>query len=127
MVYIGLTALFSKATKVSLTPSEDVNPQTPKKALSLGFFTNALNPKATIFFLAVFSVVVNPETPVLVQLGYGVWMVFASIAWFSLVTYFFSGQKVRSVFERMGHWFERAMGVLLVGLGAKLALSEIGD
>ncbi|WP_416376620.1 LysE family translocator, partial [Marinobacter nauticus] len=40
-------------------------------AFRLGFLTNALNPKATLFFVSLFSVIINPGTPVLLQAGYG--------------------------------------------------------
>src|SRR3990167_31860 len=31
----------------------------------------------------------------------------------------------RAAFARMGHWFDRLMGAVLVGLGVKLAFSEL--
>lgn len=127
LVYIGLSALLSKQSHSKVLTTPKLETQTNRQALLLGFLTNALNPKATIFFLAVFSVVVNPNTPILVQLAYGLWMVVSSIAWFSLVTIFFSGEKVRSAFERTGHWFEKVMGTLLIALGARLAFVEINE
>ena len=44
---------------------------TPRKALWIGFLTNVLNPKATLFFLAVFSQFIGPETSMVMQLIYG--------------------------------------------------------
>ena len=37
----------------------------------------------------------------------------------------FSQQWVRDGFARLGHWFDRLMGVVLVGLGIKLAFTEL--
>lgn len=102
-------------------------PKTPgrRAAFVTGFLTNALNPKATLFFVSLFSVVINPRTPVLIQSGYGVWMAAATMGWFTLVSLFFSQERVRAAFLRCGHWFERAMGVILLALGVRLALATV--
>ena len=89
-----------------------------------GFVTNGLNPKATLFFLSLFTVVINPHTPLAVQAGYGVYLAFATATWFCLVALLFSQRRVRAGFARMGHWFDRLMGAVLVGLGVKLAFTE---
>jgi RhtB (resistance to homoserine/threonine) family protein len=102
-------------------------PQTPTRraAYVTGFLTNVLNPKATLFFVALFSVGINPHTPVLIQSAYGVWMALATMGWFTLVSLFFSQDRVRTAFLRCGHWFERAMGVILLALGVRLALATM--
>jgi threonine/homoserine/homoserine lactone efflux protein len=87
--------------------------------------TNGLNPKATLFFLSLFTVVINPHTPLLVQGGYGVYLAVATALWFCLVAMLFSQQRVRDSFGRLGHWFDRLMGAVLVGLGIKLAFTEL--
>ena len=59
-----------------------------------------------------FTVVINPHTPLTVQAGYGVYLAFATGLWFCLVALLFSQAQVRSGFARMGHWFDRVMGDL---------------
>jgi RhtB (resistance to homoserine/threonine) family protein len=90
-------------------------------ALATGFLTNAFNPKATLFFLSVFSVVIDPRTPAFVQAIYGIWMSAATMAWFSCVSVLFTHGAVRDLFARWSHWIERAMGAALIALGIKLA------
>lgn len=126
LFYIGIKALRAKpsggdGSVTAAAPSE----RTPRGAFVAGFVTNGLNPKATLFFLSLFTVVINPHTPVLVQAGYGVYLACATAAWFSFVALLFSQQRVRAGFARLGHWFDRMMGVVLVGLGIKLALTEL--
>jgi len=96
------------------------------RAFVIGFVTNGLNPKATLFFLSLFTVVISPDTPLLVQAGYGLYLAGATALWFLLVAWLFSRGRVRAGFARMGHWFDRLTGAVLIGLGARLALSEIG-
>lgn len=94
-----------------------------RRAFWEGFMTNATNPKATLFFLAVFTTVVSPATPLWVQGLYGLWMCVATAAWFVVVALLFSRQAVRQRFLAYGHWFERIMGVLLLAFALKLFLS----
>ena len=58
----------------------------PAKAFSIGFLTNGLNPKATLFFLALWTVVISPETPVGIQALYGVYLALATFAWFAMLS-----------------------------------------
>lgn len=126
LLYIGIKALRAKpanpaSAELSLTTAE----RTPRGAFVMGFITNGLNPKATLFFLSLFTVVIDPHTPLPVQAGYGTYLALATALWFCLVAQFFSQQRVRAGFARMGHWFDRLMGTVLVGLGVKLAFSEL--
>lgn len=94
------------------------------RALRIGFLTNALNPKATLFFLALFSVIIKPDTPQHIQAGYGVYMSVATGIWFCGLSLILTQQKVRRGFSRFGHWAERLMGGALIALGIRLALAS---
>ncbi|HEY1794124.1 MAG TPA: LysE family transporter [Opitutaceae bacterium] len=132
LAWIGARALMSRpnrampgapagaeaALSVAATPS-------PRKAWVMGFLTNATNPKVTIFFVAVFAALVDPLTPRVIQAAYGAWMSLATMAWFVLVSLFFTRGDVRSVFLRGGHWIDRAMGAVFLGLAAALAFASV--
>ncbi len=126
LLYIGYKALRAQPAAVG---DEAINAMPVERsalgAYRAGFMTNGLNPKATLFFLSLFTVVINPHTPLLVQAGYGVYLAVATAVWFCLVALLFSQQRVRSGFARMGHWFDRAMGAVLIALGIKIALTEM--
>lgn len=126
LLYIGFKALRARPATANATQNQaPVVARTPRGAFVTGFVTNGLNPKATLFFLSLFTVVINPHTPLLVQGGYGVYLALATALWFCLVAMLFSHQRVRDGFARMGHWFDRLMGAVLVGLGIKLAFTEL--
>ncbi|QYM78071.1 LysE family transporter [Horticoccus luteus] len=131
LAWIGVNALRARASQNALQPGgEAVAPLaaglSARAAWNIGFFTNALNPKATLFFLALFSVVIDPHTPRWVQAGYGAWMAVATGAWFTLVSFFFTREKMRRVFLQHGHWVDRVMGVVLLGFAVRLALATVG-
>lgn len=127
LLYIGIKALRAKpaAATDDAAIKAVAGERSTRSAYISGFVTNGLNPKATLFFLSLFTVVINPHTPLLVQGGYGVYLAVATAAWFCLVARLFSQARVRAGFARMGHWFDRAMGGVLVALGIKLALTEV--
>ncbi|AFM34457.1 MULTISPECIES: LysE family translocator [Stutzerimonas stutzeri subgroup] len=127
LLYLGWRAL--RARPMSLDTADEVgttSDRSPWQAFVVGFVTNGLNPKATLFFLSLFTVVISADTPLLVQAGYGVYLAGATALWFLLVAWLFSRGRVRAGFARMGHWFDRLTGAVLIGLGVRLAVSEIG-
>ncbi len=125
LIYLGIKALKSKPAnsldyQVNLTEEKISN----LKAIGVGFLTNVLNPKATLFFLSLFTQVINPDTPILIQTLYGAEMILATIAWFSIVAIFFSHQLFKEKIIKFKHHLERAFGVILIGLGIKVAISS---
>ena len=124
LIWIGIGAL--KSQKAEPKPDEQVSVQADQsdwQAFRLGFLTNVLNPKATLFFLSLFSVIVSIETPTWVQAIYGGWMTFATGAWFVMLSLLFSGNKVRQFFADYSHWIDRVLGALLIVLACYILLS----
>ncbi len=95
------------------------------KSFGLGFITNALNPKPVLFFLSLFSTLVSPQTPLLVQGLYGIGMAAALIGWFVMVANVLTVPSVRDRFTTFGRWLNRVTGAIFVGLGVKLALEQV--
>lgn len=123
LFYLGAKALRS-GPAVTNTDFQAPAPLSKRKAFANGFITNGLNPKATLFFLSLFTLIISPRTPMVVQAFYGLYLVLATAAWFCLVALLFSHARVRRGFARLGHWFDRLMGVVLIGLGLHLLVSE---
>ena len=124
LLYIGIKALRARPMDAASMENDKAVARSALAAFSTGFITNGLNPKATLFFLSLFAVVIDPHTPLPIQLGYGAYLAGATALWFCLVALLFSQPRVRAGFARMGHWFDRLTGAVLVGLGIKLALTQ---
>lgn len=126
LIYIGMRALRAKPADPAQAETQlAMAPPSARGAFVRGFVTNGLNPKATLFFLSLFTLVISPHTPLWIQAGYGVYLAVATALWFCAVALLFSQQRVRNGFARMGHWFDRTMGAVLVALGVKVAFSEL--
>lgn len=121
LVYLGWQCLRSQPnTNIEINGQADSDTPSLFKAFTMGFLTNALNPKATIFFLAIFTTIVSTATPMKVQVFYGVWMCMVNAIWFMVVSVLFAQPIVRKRFLEFGVYFERVMGVLLIGIALRL-------
>jgi RhtB (resistance to homoserine/threonine) family protein len=123
LAWMGVQALRAKPRK--LEPALVALESGRSKAFGLGFLTNALNPKATLFFISLFALGVSPQTPKLIQAGYGLWMASATAGWFCLVSTLFTRPEVRNKFLRYGHWIDRALGIVFLAFAASLALASL--
>ncbi len=89
-----------------------------------GFLTNGLNPKATLFFMSLFTVVISTQTPISVKLGYGIYLSVATGAWFILLSFLLGTSKVLAFIGNKGYLLDRAMGILLIILASNLLLFQ---
>jgi len=106
-------------------PTESLPARHSDRAAFLrGFLTNVLNPKATMFFLALFSVGVSASTPRLVVGFYGLWMAVATAAWFCLVSLCLTHPAALSRFRRNAHWIDWLTGAVMLLFAARLLLVD---
>jgi len=125
LAYIGVQALRTKPRAGDLNLAAADAAPTDRAAWTTGFLVNVLNPKAALFFLALFVLRVNPATPKLIQAAYGLWMTLATMAWFCFVSVVFTKPEVRGKFLRHGHWIDRALGVVFLLFALSLALASL--
>lgn len=124
LLYLGWGAIRSPAP-TDLEQGEarkEIQTISDKKAFVVGFLTNGLNPKATLFFLSVFAVAVSPDTPNMIKLVYGLYLAIATGIWFCVLSMFLSSKKVSQFIGQKGYWFDRVMGCVLILLAIKLVM-----
>ncbi|WDE05539.1 LysE family transporter [Thalassomonas viridans] len=129
LLYLGYQGLRSKASVQTEPDAEGGSEQGDRpgaaKSLGLGFLCNALNPKAPIYFVSLFTLVLSPDMPLYQIVVYGVWMMVIQLAWFSSVVLLLSRPAVNAGFQRFGHWIDRILGGAMIALGIKLLTSKI--
>lgn len=127
LIYLGLNALLY-SHPVSVTNRKYL-PQQKKYsnfvAFKQGFLCNLLNPKATLFFLALFTSIIKPETPKAYELAYAIEMFMITTAWFVLLALIISHPKVVGVLNRVEKYISKIFGIFLIGFGIALALLKI--
>lgn len=128
LFYVGFSALRSKglSMKDESLPQEKKN-MTDIQALRSGFITNLFNPKATMFFLALFTQILNPDMPFWTSIIFGLTCVIMTAAWFSCVATILTTLVIRAKFLKFSKWIDRLCGTVLIGLGIRLALTKAGS
>ena len=133
LLYLAWPLLVSKKSSNSLSVEDEkldrihgCRPPTWMQAFSKGFLTNALNPKATLFFMAIFTTIVSIATPLSVQILYGAWMCAVNAIWFTLVAIMFTFPGGRIRFSRIGLLLERGMGAIFAVFSIRLLLGVWG-
>jgi threonine/homoserine/homoserine lactone efflux protein len=124
LVYVGISLLRSSIAPAAASPA--LAPAALRTVFVQGFFTNVLNPKVALFFVAFLPQFVDPAAPSkaaaflflgsIFNLNGTLWNLF--VAWSSAQI---GGGLMRT--PRFGRWFNRCVGGLFVWLGLKLAFS----
>jgi RhtB (resistance to homoserine/threonine) family protein len=124
LVWLGVQSIRAPTPAALAIEATAREPRAPSRSFAIGAMTNLLNPKATLFFVSLFSTIVSPTTPIAIEFGYGIAMAIVLAAWFTIVALFFTTATMRSAFARVGRWFNRLTGLMLIGLGIRVALQR---
>lgn len=91
-----------------------------------GFLTNALNPKVAIFFLAFLPQFVDAGAPSKVAAFFFLGAVFTTVGTIWNIGIAWCAGRAASALDRgrARAWVERTIGLMFVGIGVRLALSE---
>lgn len=123
LIYLGIKGLRAHAgSGVAIDgnmPRQAVT-ESAAKTVRRGFLCNVLNPKAPVYLVSLFTVVLSPEMPLWQLAVYGVWMMVMLFGWFAVVTYLLSVPAVNRKFQKAGHWIDRVLGGAMILLGIKV-------
>lgn len=125
LIYIGIKSLRSKRKDLESDLNESLDDLSKWQAIRSGFITNATNPKVTLFFLSLFTLVIEPTTPFIIKLAMGIEMAVATAIWFALVALLVSHRAIRKRIASVQHYVERVMGGILILFGLKLATTNV--
>jgi threonine/homoserine/homoserine lactone efflux protein len=126
LFYLGVQSIRASLVQRVIEGETTLEPTlSAVRAFGLGFVTNGLNPKATLFFLALFTVVIDPNTPTTIQMIYGLYLAGATFLWFAFLSLILGSPRVRVFILSMGSWLERAMGAILILISIQLALNGV--
>ena len=134
LLWMGVRMLFAKASgdggsgaAIAAAQAAPAAVVPLRKVFLGGFWTNALNPKVAIFFLAFMPQFIAPGTDnkalafVLLGVLFNVNAIPVNTGWAMAAGWM--ARRVGAV-QRGMRWLDRAAGVLFIGFGLKLALSD---
>ena len=117
LMLIGIQSLRSFQSQIGQETTTSSSRISPFRAVRIGFITNALNPKATLFFLGLFSTMLNPTVGELTLVVIAFLLVVTTILWFSLVALLISHPRFTTALKRYEKTIHQFFGVLLIGIG----------
>ena len=122
LIYIGIGSILAKGSKLDIKEERSGTDLTRLQAFRMGFLTNILNPKVTLFFLSMFTFVISNSTPVSVILIISVIIIASAFIWFTIVSIFLTNQHVQRVFLRYEKIINKTLGGFLILLGIRILL-----
>ncbi|RYF37607.1 MAG: LysE family translocator [Comamonadaceae bacterium] len=130
LLYVGVRLLLSRPTFAIDLRANNARPVSTgglKAVFFQGFWTNTLNPKVALFFLAFVPQFIGPgvehKTVAFLLLGlvFNFNALLVNIGWAAAAAWLAS--RVGAVQKAM-HWLDRLAGALFIGFGLKLAFSD---
>ena len=126
LVFLGIQGLRARPRHLSAELLEAAGKERSAGSNILrGFLCNTFNPKAPIYFLSLFTIVLSPDLPSRTLGIYGGWIMILQFLWFALVTLFFTQRAVRVRFLALGHWLDRIFGAAMLVLGLRVFTSGL--
>ena len=125
LVFLGWKGVRAKPSNNKMKV-RSIKKRSSLKYIGTGFVCNALNPKAPLYFVSLFTLVLSPEMPLYQLAVYGGWIMIIQLAWFSLLASLLSYPAVNRIFRRAGHWLDRILGGAMVLLGVKVITFNVG-
>lgn len=123
LIWLGIKALLTKESTITYI-SKSTNKQliSTKTAFMQGFLCNLLNPKATLFFLAIFTQVLNANSSLSDKLLVA-WIIWVeAVFWWPFVVFIFQTQAIQRRYFKAQFIIDKLLGVILTTLGIKVTL-----
>jgi len=126
LIYLGLKLWFSKPMTIDASSHRNLTDDSSfGKRFSQGFYVAVANPKAIVFFSALFPQFIDTTTSPLAQY-LGLVIPLSIIAFMCMMIYALGGTKITRFFtkENPGNNFNRIMGGSFITLGIGIVVSE---
>ena len=121
LLYLGVNSILGSKEEANI--EEDTNADKFNGFLA-GLITNITNIKAILFFVTVFSVVIDTGNNLYLLL-YGAYMALATFIWFSIISYVFTSEGFKSRFSSFLGLFEKIIGFTLILLSLQILIYQI--
>ena len=119
LVYIGVSTFRSKFTPQSET-IQRIYKETLLVSFKQGLFSNITNPKTTLFYLSLFTMVVSKTTPIFMQIIYGLIICLLHLFWFCAVSYLISHPLIKNKFDKNINLVNKCIGIVLILIATKI-------
>ena len=116
LIFIGISSFKSESQtseKSHLMSSSFIN----------GFITNIFNIKAFIFFISLFSIILNDDISSIGKIFIPIYFEVASSLWFSFLTIVLTHDNIQKRWEPVQEIINKISGTILIGLGCLILIN----
>lgn len=124
LLFLGFQSFVKKGADSKIKTEKPTYYITPIGSLKQGFLTNILNPKASLFFLSLYSYIIgsHPNSVTLYTISFT--LILNTILWFICVSYFFTQKNIRQLYYKYQARLSKVLGGFLILLGLKIIISK---
>src|SRR6266850_233282 len=129
LVYLGLRSLIGSLRPGDESPDKPVTPRERQRpgqraAFTQGLFNNLLNPKAAAIFVTAMPQFIEPHDSLFRLVAMVICYDLLVVGWLSMYGYVVSRAGRGRIGGRMRKGLERATGIVMIGLGMRLAFER---
>ena len=110
----------SSSSRAAAAEVEPQQPPTPGKYWRLGVFTNLANPKALVFFGALFATLMPHHESAVMRGAVLAAMLLMAIGWLAIVSWCAGSRPVVAAYRRLQRAIDRVAGGLFTAIGLSL-------
>ncbi|MGX9463504.1 LysE family translocator [Shewanella sp. A14] len=123
------TNLINKRCTSNMTSTQQTSPQAGAissiKGFKVGLYTNLLNPKALIFFITLFSVLITPQVNYSTKIAAAVLLFVLSLIWFGLLALILSKPQIQQKLLAANTIIDLLVGIIFIAVALTIASNVI--
>ena len=123
LIYVGTMSIVNR-TDMQDIEDEVLSKPSGLESFKLGLLTNILNPKATLFFLSLYAIIITDQTTIQIQALYGIWMAVVTALWFSFLSIALTNKAVLKRIQSISSKVQVGTGLVLIIFAVKLLFSN---
>tara|TARA_Y100000994_G_C15681151_1_gene437803 strand:+ start:395 stop:1021 length:627 start_codon:yes stop_codon:yes gene_type:complete len=120
LIFLGYNSIASDVEIVLKVDQKSENIKNNINAFLNGLITNILNPKATLFFLSLYTFIVNNQPIIQIQVFYGIWMAIITTLWFCFLSIILTHSIIRKKIQKFLNIIQNITGIMLIAIGIQL-------
>jgi len=119
LIILGFKGLWNRiqGSEHTIATPRDESSLSLKRAWLEGLLVNLLNPKALLFFLSLFSVMLGPDIEISIRIACGITMVGVQALAFSMVSILVAQPQFNSRWPLLQQWLDFGISLILIILG----------
>ena len=131
LTYLAVMALKARKQNYDFLKTAATQPAGKKSSFGREFLTGLasgiFNPKNPLFYVSLFTLVLNKEVGIGFKVALGVWMTAVVFLWDAAIIFVLSRQKVRSVFNGVAFYIDKVAALILGAIGFTMVRSALAQ